>query len=303
MCEIAFDLHGPGWTLTELSEVLAEFSNMFSEVLNRISRCSLLLLMTLVSPNSSPVTCRPYRINPPIATLMDAVLDKFRAVGFIQHPTSPWASPVVVIPTKTGSIRITVNCKKLNKLSVLGELPTSRIDDVLDEVGTGRIFSLFDLVSSFDQITVMNVAHPRVCSSGWIYHKEAALLQGGSSRSSTSLSKALTASLPTSTSSCSTPTPLFTPHIRRTFSSACETTTSKFSFKCYNRRHGCEFPRSHHLSRRHHTECTKRGSTVMKRPMSENLKQLRSLVGDFSYYRKFLPDMAKRKESALSGAP
>ena len=71
---------------------------------------------------------------------MDAVSDKFLAVVLIQHSTSSWASPVV-IPKKSGDIRITVNFKKLNNLSILGQIPSPRVDEVLEKVGTGRIFS------------------------------------------------------------------------------------------------------------------------------------------------------------------
>ena len=80
---------------------------------------------------------------------MDEVLDEFLATGLIQYSISPWASPVVVIPKKSVGIRITVNYSMLNKLSILGKLPIPRVDEVLDKLGTGRIFSLFDLVSSF----------------------------------------------------------------------------------------------------------------------------------------------------------
>ena len=61
---------------------------------------------------------------------------------------------MVVIPKKFGDIRITVNYKKLNKLNILGQFPIPRVDEVLDRLGTSRIFSFFDLVSSFHQITV-----------------------------------------------------------------------------------------------------------------------------------------------------
>ena len=108
---------------------------------------------------------------------MDAVLDKFLAASLIQHSTSPWASPVVVTPKKSGDIRITVNYnyyKKLNKRSILGQLPIPGVHEVLDELGTGRKFSLFDLVASFRQITVHKDTipltvffTPRVSSSGW----------------------------------------------------------------------------------------------------------------------------------------
>ena len=61
---------------------------------------------------------------------------------------------MVAIPKKDGRIRTTVNYKKLNAISSLGRLPTPRVDEVLDSLGKGRIFSLFDLVSSFHHITI-----------------------------------------------------------------------------------------------------------------------------------------------------
>ena len=65
----------------------------------------------------------------------------------IQHSTSPYSSPLVVIPKKSGGIRITVDSKKLNKISSLRQLLIPRVDQVLDSLGKGRVFSLFDLVS------------------------------------------------------------------------------------------------------------------------------------------------------------
>ena len=96
---------------------------------------------------------------------------------------------MVLIPTKSGGICITVNDKKQNKLSIRGQFPIPRVDEVLDKLGTGRIFSLFDLVSSFHQITVHKDTIPLTAfctptrlSSGWLCLKETALLQGGSSK-------------------------------------------------------------------------------------------------------------------------
>ena len=58
----------------------------------------------------------------------------------------------MVFPKKPGGVRITVNYKKLNKISKLSQLPIPPVDQVLDYLGSGRVFSLFDLVSSFHQI-------------------------------------------------------------------------------------------------------------------------------------------------------
>ena len=45
-----------------------------------------------------------------------------------------------------------MNCKKLNQISKLSQRPIPPVDQVLDSLGSGRVFSLFDLVSSFHQM-------------------------------------------------------------------------------------------------------------------------------------------------------
>ena len=44
--------------------------------------------------------------------------------------------------------------QKVNNISILGQLPIPRVDEILDKLGSGRIFSFFDVVFSFHQITV-----------------------------------------------------------------------------------------------------------------------------------------------------
>ena len=76
MRERALDLDGPGWTpavITQLGEVLAEFSDVFSKFSTDFDSCSLLPFEISVLPNNSPVTSRPYCINPPTAEKLDAV--------------------------------------------------------------------------------------------------------------------------------------------------------------------------------------------------------------------------------------
>ena len=46
-----------------------------------------------------------------------------------------------------------MNDNELNKISKLSQLPIPRVDQVLDSLGSGRVFSLFDFVSSLYQIT------------------------------------------------------------------------------------------------------------------------------------------------------
>ena len=62
MREIAFNSHGPGWTsavITQLGEVLAEFSDVFSKSPTDFGSCSLLPFEISVPLNCSHVASRP----------------------------------------------------------------------------------------------------------------------------------------------------------------------------------------------------------------------------------------------------
>ena len=79
-------------------------------------------------------------------------LNQYLAAGLIQRSNSPYQSSLVVIPKTSGGVWITVKYKKLNDIRKLSQQPIPRDNLVLDSLGSGRVFSLFDLVSLFHQI-------------------------------------------------------------------------------------------------------------------------------------------------------
>ena len=58
------------------------------------------------------------------------------------------------VPTKSGGIRITVNYKKLNKVTEILQIAIPRVDEVIDTLGGGSVFSVLDLFSGFAQLTI-----------------------------------------------------------------------------------------------------------------------------------------------------
>lgn len=72
--------------------------------------------------------------------------------GLIQHSNSPYATaPWSTSPRRERNFRRTVDYKKLNTVSSLGQPPTASVDEIFGSPAKGRIFSLFDIVSSFHQ--------------------------------------------------------------------------------------------------------------------------------------------------------
>ena len=58
------------------------------------------------------------------------------------------------VPKKSGGIRITVNYQKLNNVTEIPQIAIPRVVEVLDTLGGGPVFSVFDLFSGFTQLTI-----------------------------------------------------------------------------------------------------------------------------------------------------
>ena len=154
LTEIAFDLHDPGWTppaIEQLGDVLCEFPDVFFTPKTDFGSCSLMPFDISFPEGSAPVTSRLHRLNPFLAKTVNATLNQYLAVGLIQHSTSPYSGPLVVIPKKFGGVRITVNYEKLNQTSKLSQLPIPRVDQFLDSQGSGPV--------SYTHLTL-----PTICS-------------------------------------------------------------------------------------------------------------------------------------------
>ena len=72
----------------------------------------------------------------------------------IQHSTSPWSFPVVIIKKKNGKLRFCVNYKPLNDVTKKDNYPLPRIDEILDSLNGAQWFTTLDLASGYWQIKV-----------------------------------------------------------------------------------------------------------------------------------------------------
>ena len=66
----------------------------------------------------------------------------------------PYATPIVIVRKKDGSMRLCVDCHKLNAKTMRNAFPLPRIDKSLDSVGTTKWFSTLDLASGFNQVAM-----------------------------------------------------------------------------------------------------------------------------------------------------
>ena len=99
-------------------------------------------------PIKQPVRRPPFHLRAEAQKEVNKMLDH----GVIEPSDSPWASPVVLVRKKDGSLRYCIDYRKLNNITRKDSYPLPRIDESLDSLAEMQFFSTLDLASGYWQI-------------------------------------------------------------------------------------------------------------------------------------------------------
>jgi hypothetical protein len=75
-----------------------------------------------------------------------------KAAGMIVDSNSPWSSPIRLVKKPDGSIRLTIDFRKLNNSTVKDSNPLPRIEEIFTYLAKAKIYSSIDLAHGFHQI-------------------------------------------------------------------------------------------------------------------------------------------------------
>ncbi|XP_073222416.1 uncharacterized protein [Cicer arietinum] len=76
-------------------------------------------------------------------------LEELLAKQFIRPSVSPWGAPMLLVKKKDGSMRLCVDYRRLNKVTIKNKYPLPGIDDLMDQLRGSRVFSKIDLRSVY----------------------------------------------------------------------------------------------------------------------------------------------------------
>ncbi|KAL5548506.1 hypothetical protein UlMin_003737 [Ulmus minor] len=140
----------------ELEDVpmVNEFEEVFPEELPGIPPDRKVTFEIELVPGTWPISKAPYRMAPmelkELQTQLQELLDK----GFIRPSHSPWGAPVLFVKKKDGMLRMCIDYRELNKVTVKNKYPLPRIDDLFDQLKGAAVFSKIDLRSGYHQLKI-----------------------------------------------------------------------------------------------------------------------------------------------------
>ena len=105
-------------------------------------------------PGTTPISKAPYRIAPAEMKELKAQLQDLLDKGFIRLSVSPWRAPVLFVKKKDGSMRLCIDYRELNKVTIKNWYPLLQIDDLFDQLQGSCIFSKIDLRSGYHQLKI-----------------------------------------------------------------------------------------------------------------------------------------------------
>ena len=96
---------------------------------------------------------------------MKKQLEELMEKDFIYPSSSPWGCPAIFVKKKDGTLRMCVDYRPLNAVTVKNKYPLPRIDTLFDQLAGAKVFSKIDLRSGYHQIKIRLHDIPKIAFS------------------------------------------------------------------------------------------------------------------------------------------
>ncbi|KAL4386182.1 hypothetical protein GQ457_09G020750 [Hibiscus cannabinus] len=107
-----------------------------------------------IQPRNNPGLITPYRMAPIELKELKKQLEELQSKGFIRPSTSPWGGLVLFVKKKDRSMRLCINYRQLNRVTIKNKYPLPRIEDLFHQLKDASVFSKIDLRSGYYQMRV-----------------------------------------------------------------------------------------------------------------------------------------------------
>ena len=125
-----------------------------------------------VVPGATPASITLYRMAPMELKELKLQLKELLKKGFIRPSVSPWGAPMLFFKKKDGTLRLCVDYRQLNKMTVKNKYLLPRIDDLFDQLKGASFISKIDLQSGYHQLRIKDTDVHKTAFRTWYGHYE-----------------------------------------------------------------------------------------------------------------------------------
>lgn len=150
----------PDQEQTGVRSLLYKYQSVFSAHDGDLG-CTNLISHDIPLLDDVPVRQRYRRIPPSEYEAVKAHINQLLESQVIRESSSPYASPIVLVRKKDGSLRMCVDYRPLNGKTRKDAFPLPRIEESLDALSGARWFSTIDLASGYNQVPVLEKDRPK----------------------------------------------------------------------------------------------------------------------------------------------
>jgi hypothetical protein len=162
----------------EHSAVLQEYQDVFAP-LSELPPVREIAHTINLQPGATPPFRKSYRMSPAEQKEVERQVAELLKLGYIEPSTSPYGAPVLFVQKKDGSLRMCVDYRQLNKITIRDRYPLPRIDDLIDKLTHARVYSCFDMASGYNQFRIPESDVPKTAFTTHIGHFQYKVLSFG----------------------------------------------------------------------------------------------------------------------------
>jgi hypothetical protein len=134
--------------------VVCEFPDVFSDDLPGLPPERDVEFVIELKPGTAPISRRSYQMPPNELAELKTQLKDLLEKGFIRPSSSPWGCLTIFVKKKDQTLRMCVDYRPLNEVTIKNKYPLPRIDILFDQLTGARVFSKIDLRSGYHQICI-----------------------------------------------------------------------------------------------------------------------------------------------------
>jgi transposase InsO family protein len=143
----------------QLDEVIKRFPAAED---GRLSKTNV-LIHDIDTGEAKPVFTKGHVFSPYLQRQINAELDKMEAAGIIEKGTSDWCNPIVPVKKANGEVRLCLDARKLNAVTVKDRYPLPHAARILGRLEAAKYFSTVDMKQAFFQVGLSEEAKKK-CS-------------------------------------------------------------------------------------------------------------------------------------------